>query len=93
MVAAAKSLHVAHVVHKKQQFVIKDKRAKVPGASRMRGTQVMDRRWDVLDALVGRNLATLVKGRPNGRLMDKVRSWQWRVRQCDCYSVLGNACK
>ena len=90
---AAKSLHVAHVVHKSQQFVIKDNRAKVPGASRVRGTQVMDRRWDGLDAWIGRNLATLVKGRPNGRLMDKVRSWQWRVRQRDCYRALGSACK
>ena len=86
-------MHVAHVVHQKQQFVIKDRRAKVPGASRMRGTQVMDRRWDGLDTWIGRNLATVVKGRPNGRLMDKVRSWQWRVRQRDCYSALGSACK
>ena len=35
----------------------------------------------------------LVSGRPNVRLMDKVRSWQWRVRQRDCYMVLGSACK
>ena len=90
---AAKSLRVAHVVHSKQQFVLKDRRTKARGASRWRGTQVMDRRWDGLNSWVGKNIATLVGGRPNVRLMDKVRSWQWRVRQRDCYMVLGSACK
>jgi hypothetical protein len=90
---AARSLRVAHVVHKKQQFVLKDRQAKVRGASRWRGTQVLDRRWDSLDSWVGRNIATLVNGRPNVRLMEKVRSWQWRVRQRDCYTALGSACK
>ena len=90
---AAKSLRVAHVAHSKQQFVLKDHRAKARGASRWRRTQVMDRRWDGLNSWVGKNIATLVSGRPNVRLMDPVRSWQWRVRQRDCYKVLGSACK
>ena len=69
----AKSLRVAHLLHAKQQFVLKDRPAKVRGASRGRGTQVLDRRWDGLNLWVGRNIATLVNGHPNARLMEKAR--------------------
>ena len=86
-------LKVANVVHAKQQFVLKDTRAKSMGASRWRGTQVLDRRWEGLDAWVGSKIATLVNGRPNPALMRKVRSYQWRVRQRDVYKQLGEACK
>lgn len=88
-----KGLRVAPVVHQKQQFVIKDRRAKKRGASNWRGTQVIDRRWDGIDSWIGRNVATLKNGRPNIALMAKVRSYQWRVRQADVYTNLGKACK
>ena len=88
-----KGLRVAPVVHQKQQFVIKDRHAKKRGASRWRGTQVIDRRWDGLDAWIGRYISTLKNGRPNPAIMTKVRSYQWRVRQADIYKQLGKVCK
>ena len=88
-----RGLRVAAVVHQKQQFVYKDRRAKVRGASRWRGTQTIDRRWDSLNKWIGNNIATLKKGRPNPQLMQRVRSYQWRVAQRDVYTALGAACK
>ena len=90
---SGRDLRLAKVVHQRQQFVFKDRRAKTVGASRMRGTQVLDRRWDGLDAWVGRHIATMRSGRPNPALMEKVRSYQWRVRQRDVYKQLGEVCK
>ena len=92
-VESKKGLRVAAVVHQKQQFVYKDRRAKAKGASRLRGTQTIDRRWDGLNQWVGKNIATLVNGKPNPQLMLRVRSFQWRVRQRDVYEQLGKACK
>ena len=90
---ANKDLRVAPVTHQRQEFVYKDARAKARGGSRLRGTQVLDRRWDGLDSWVGSSLATLVKGRPNPLLWQRVRSFQGRVRQRSVYKSLGNACK
>ena len=87
------TLRVAPVIHAKQQFVKADRHAKTRGASRLRGTQVIDRRWDSLDDWVGKNIATLVKGKPNPAIMRKARSYQWRVRQQDVFKQLGNACR
>ena len=88
-----KGLRVASVVHSRQQFVLRDRRAKSVGASRWRGTQVLDRRWNGLDDWIGTKMATMVDDRPNPGLMRKVRSYQWRVRQRDVYKKLGEACK
>ena len=51
---------------------------------------MIDRRWEGMDAWVGKHIATL---QPNPELMQKVRSFQWRVRQRDVYKQLGAACK
>ena len=56
---SCKGLKVGRVVHQKQQFVIKDRHAKKRGASRWRGTQLIDRRWDGLNAWIGRSIPTL----------------------------------
>jgi hypothetical protein len=90
---AGKGLRVASVVHQKQQFIYKDRQAKVRGASRWRGTQVIDRRWEGMDTWIGNPISTLIKARPNPQLMQAVRSFQWRVRQRDVYKQLGAACK
>ena len=70
---ANKDLRVANVVHQRQQFVFQDRRAKAAGASRWRGTQIIDRRWDGLDSWIGTHISTMVAGRPNPALMQKVR--------------------
>ena len=88
-----KGLRVASVVHQKQQFIYKDRQAKVRGASRWRGTQVIDRRWEGMDAWIGKHIPTLINAQPNPQLMQTVRSFQWRVRQRDVYKQLGAACK
>ena len=90
---ARKNLKLAPVCHNRQEFVRKDRRAKAMGASRIRGTQTLDRRWDGLDEWVGTHISTLCSGRPNPLLWQRVRSYQWRVQQRDVYKALGEACK
>jgi hypothetical protein len=92
---ADRNLATAAVVHQKQQFVHKDRRPKRQGASKWRGTQAADRRWDGLDSWIGRNTTTLVKGKPNPMLWQRIRSYQWRSKNTikDLYVQLGKACK
>ena len=88
-----RNLKLAPVCHNRQEFVAKDARAKAMGASRIRGTQTLDRRWDGLDEWIGTHVSTLVNGRPNPLLWQRVKSYQWRVKQRDVYKSLGEACK
>jgi len=90
-----RGLKVAAVVHQKSQFVKKDRVGKARGASRWRGTQVIDRRWDFMDKWIGTELATLKDGVVNDALWVRVRSFQWRVYHSakDQYKLLGSKCK
>jgi hypothetical protein len=88
-----RGLKVAAVVHANSEFVRRDSRAKSRGASRWRGTQTLDRRWNGLNDWVGKKISTLIKGEVNPKLWTRVRSYQWRCRQKDVYTQLGAACK
>ena len=83
------------MVHEKNQFVKKDRMGMRRGASRWRGTQVMDRQWDSLDSWIGREIPTKKKGVINDALWDRVRSFQWRSYYADKdkYKLLGSKCK
>ena len=94
VIEAGRSLAAAAVVHQKHQFVHKDRRSKRKGASKWRGTQAADRRWDGLDSWIGRSIHTLAKGKPNPVLWQRIRSYQWRSKNTDknLYVELGKAC-
>ena len=87
--ADEKRLRVKPVIHQKNEFVRWESRD-------VRGTQMLDRRWSGLDAWVGKQIHTFKDGKVNPQLMQKVRSWQWRVRKgqsADLFLELGKACR
>ena len=90
-----RGLKVAAVVHQKSQFVKKDRVGKRRGASRWKGTQVIDRRWGSMDKWIGTELATLKNGHVNDAIWERLRSFQWRVHNNDKnkYKLLGSKCK
>jgi hypothetical protein len=88
------------VIHGLMQFTGKVKHVK-RGQSVIKGTQTIDRWWDMLDSYIPRTLHTTVKknghNRANPDLVRYIYSWLWRtnmrVQGYDLFHAFGDLCR
>ena len=87
------------MIHGRFQFTGTVRHAK-RGQSTIKGTQTIDRWWDILDCYIPRSLCNTVKhnghNRVNPDIIRYVYSWLWRtntrLKGFDLYHAFGDLC-